>query len=61
MKISCSSLGKWGCRPVAIPPHLAHCEGRFAASPFPEGGDSREFVECLFLADETTEQNWRRC
>ncbi|WP_245246303.1 hypothetical protein [Nostoc sp. ATCC 53789] len=31
--------------PVAIPPHLAHCKGRFTASPFPEGRDSREYIE----------------
>jgi len=34
---------------VAIPPHLAHSEGRFAASPFPEGGESREIVDCHFF------------
>jgi mRNA interferase RelE/StbE len=30
--------------PAAIPPHLAHSEVRFAASPFPEGGESHSIV-----------------
>ena len=51
MKTSCSYLGEWMLdrASVAIPPHLAHSEGRFAASPFPEGGESREIVDCHFF------------
>ena len=47
MKSWCRYLREWTLdrASVAIPPHLAHCEGRFAASPFPEGGESRESVD----------------
>ncbi len=53
MKTSCSYLGEWMLdrASVAIPPHLAHSEGRFAASPFPEGGESREIVDTLNLTN----------
>lgn len=47
--------------PVAIPPHLAHSEGRFAASPFPEGGESRDFVDYSKDDDGRITPDSKRC